>query len=170
MLRDARAKISFDLEREGSIVVVCSRRRRMESGVARYKRRHSSFISVFVLSARARARARRPETQAPRGAWVSAPRLEGRETLQSSLGWWRSSFQTSRTWVLCLRFVWHSEGGWSGDPELCCLKSAKISRFSKRNLTCENFLKIRPHMTSAKNRGNVYRVSRAIILTCILVL
>ena len=57
MLRDARAKISFDLEREGSIVVLCSRGRRMEAVAARYKRRHSSFISVFVLSARARARA-----------------------------------------------------------------------------------------------------------------
>ena len=62
MLRDARAKISFGLEREGSIVVVCSRRRRTEAGAARYKRRYSSFISVFVLSARARARVdRRPK-------------------------------------------------------------------------------------------------------------
>ena len=137
-------------------MVVCSRRRRTEAGAARYKRRHSSFISVFVLSARARARARRPETQAPWGAWVSAPRLEGRETLQSSLGWWRSSFQTSRTWVLCLRFVWHSEGGWSGDPELCCLKSAKISRFSKRNLTCEIFLKIRPHNCAERKLKNFF--------------
>ena len=95
MLRDARAKISFDLESEGSIVVVCSRGRRKEAGVARYKRRHSSLAISFLLSARARARARRPETQAPRGAWVSAPRLEGRETLQSSLGWWRFSSQVS---------------------------------------------------------------------------
>ena len=39
-------------------MVVCSRRRWTEAGAARYKRRHSSFISVFVLSARARARAR----------------------------------------------------------------------------------------------------------------
>ena len=93
VLRDARAKISFDLESEGSIVVVCSRGRRKEAGVARYKRRHSSLAISFLLSARARAR--RPETQAPRGAWVSAPRLEGRETLQSSLGWWRFSSQVS---------------------------------------------------------------------------
>ena len=62
MLRDARAKISFDLESEGSIVVVCSRGRRKEAGVARYKRRHSSLAISFLLSARARARVdRRPK-------------------------------------------------------------------------------------------------------------
>ena len=48
----------------------------MAAVAARSKRRHSSFAVSILLSARARARARRPETQAPRGAWVSAPRLE----------------------------------------------------------------------------------------------
>jgi len=46
----------------------------MAAVAARSKRRLSSFAVSILLSARARAR--RPETQAPRGAWVSAPRLE----------------------------------------------------------------------------------------------
>ena len=54
----------------------------MAAVAARPKLRLSSFAISFLLSARARAR--RPETQAPGGAWVSAPRLGRKGGRQSS--------------------------------------------------------------------------------------
>ena len=80
----------------------------MAAVAARPKLRLSSFAISFLLSARARARARRPETQAPGGAWVSAPRLGRKGGRQSSrpflfVGW--CVFKFLKICVCALRVV-----------------------------------------------------------------
>ena len=75
----------------------------MEAVAARYKRRHSSFISVFILSARARAR--QPDLVTVTTVSVS---------VSVSVSFFLFIEGWSRFCVWC--FVWHSEGGWSGDP------------------------------------------------------